>query len=94
MKEMTWRYASGKEISLEIVTLSKIYSYLKNKNKKELTSEDMAFIPKFNQTVQHLVNERLLMYKLTIEGKTVYSITRKGIQFLNNIKVLKEALSV
>ena len=91
---MTWRDATGKEISLEIVTLAKIYSYLKHKRKKDLTIEDMAFIPKFNQTVQRLVNERLLRTKLSVEGKPVYSVTEKGVQFLRNLKVLQEALNV
>ena len=91
---MTWKDASGREISLEIVTLAKIFSYSKHKRKKDLTREDLAFIPKFSQTVQRLVGERLLRIKLSIEGKPVYSVTEKGIQFLRNLKILQEALNV
>ena len=91
---MTWRNATGREISLEIVTLAKIYSYSKHKRRKDLTKEDLAFIPKFNQTIQRLVSERLLRTKSSVVGKPVYSITEKGVQLLKNLEILQEAFNV
>jgi len=91
---MTWKNATGRELSLEIVTLANIYSYLRHKRKKNLTRAELAFIPKFDKTLDRLLAEGLLRAKLSIEGKPVYSVTEKGVQFLKNLKVLQEAFEI
>lgn len=92
---MTWKDASGRQISLEILTLAKMYSLSKHMRRKHLSAKDLAFIPKFKDTLNRLLNEGLVeLGPSIITGEKTYFVTDKGVQFLKNLKLLEESLVV